>query len=66
MADIIDRANDKAQDDLERCISAARSPGTSSIHPIGSCHNCLDQLPAGQLFCNCDCRDDWQLRNPGK
>jgi hypothetical protein len=66
MADIIDRANNKAQDDLERCISAARSAGTSSIHPIGICHNYLDPLPTGQLFCNCDCRDDWQLRNPGK
>lgn len=66
MADIIDRANDKAQDDLGRCISAARSFGTTSILPIGLCHNCNDPLPGGQLFCDCNCRDDWQLRNPGK
>ena len=30
--------------------------------PCHRCHNCEASLPAGFLFCDTDCRDDYQRR----
>jgi hypothetical protein len=64
VADDIDRANDKAQDDLDKCIAVARMSGTY-LEPVGLCHNCAEPIERGE-FCDSHCRDDWQRRNPGK
>lgn len=62
MTDIIDAANDRAQSDLDANIKAARAVG-SALPETGFCHNCTDPIEAGK-FCDSDCRDDWQKRNP--
>lgn len=28
----------------------------------GHCHNCGEALARGRLFCDADCRDDWEHR----
>ena len=60
MTDLIDRASDREIEDRERFIGEARrAPGLLSI---GECHNCGASVPVGRLFCDVDCRDDWQRR----
>jgi len=64
MADIIDQANDRAEQDLAKAIDAARSGGglTALAKACGHCLSCGPgvPLPDGQRWCNADCRDDWQ------
>lgn len=64
MADDIDCANDKAQQDLDLCIQAARMGG--GLPATGECFNCTEPVMAGHKFCDANCRNDWQSRNPGK
>jgi hypothetical protein len=58
MADIIDQANDVA----EQMLTAQRSVRKhSKLVPAGSCHYCDELLPkVGQLFCNTECRVDFE------
>jgi hypothetical protein len=65
MADEIDRANDRAQQNLELSIRAAMS-SKSSLPAIGSCYNCDEPVVDGKRFCDAACRDDWQRAHPGK
>lgn len=60
MADKIDRAQEREQLDRERAIAAARA--RQPMLACGQCHNCLDAVPLGALFCDADCRDDWTVR----
>jgi hypothetical protein len=57
MADIIDEANDKAERDLELALRQ-RKP---TLPFKGSCWNCDLPLMQG-LFCDTDCRADWDRR----
>ena len=59
MADIIDRANDRAEQDLARARAARRMVGPD---PVGYCLSCGPgvKLPHPQRWCDGDCRDDWQ------
>lgn len=61
MPDFADLAAEREQIDTARAIEAARLP-RPTLQPRGSCHNCDAQLDAVALFCDADCRDDWQLR----
>lgn len=63
MSDIIDQANDRAQLDLERAIRAARSASPLPA-PCGHCLNCGESTGPAQRWCDDDCRDDWQARQP--
>lgn len=41
-------------------------PKARRLSPIGQCHNCRETLKEeGQLFCDTDCRDDYQRLGPG-
>jgi hypothetical protein len=64
VSDVIDQANDRAQQFLDHAIGNAAI--VRKLKPCGLCFNCEETLPAEQVFCNSDCRDDWQLRNPTK
>lgn len=50
MADFADVAAEREQLDTARAINAAR------------CYNCDAPVGAGLVFCDADCRDDWQAR----
>jgi hypothetical protein len=66
MSDIIDMANDRADQNLALSLKAARAP-ISTLPATGHCHNCDEELDGEALrFCDTDCRNDWQKRNPGK
>ena len=60
MADIIDRANDRAEQDLDRAVQAARR--VSGPDPVGYCLSCGPDVPLPHplRWCDGDCRDDWQ------
>lgn len=61
MADIIDQANDRAEQDLQRAIAAAAS-GVPPLPFTGSCYNCDAILPASMRFCDADCCADFERR----
>jgi hypothetical protein len=60
--DVIDQANERADQFLSHSLAtAAKQP---QLPPAsGKCFNCDEDVAAGERFCDCDCRDDWQLRN---
>lgn len=62
MADIADLAAEREQFDTARAIAAARQPVPAAPVPCGQCYNCDAGVGAGALFCDTDCRDDWQMR----
>lgn len=65
MADVIDQGNDRAEQFLAHALGQASSKA-NSLPPIGRCYNCESPLEGDKKFCDTDCRDDFQRRNPGK
>jgi hypothetical protein len=61
MSDEVDRANDQAQQMLDLQLKARKSV----IAPKGACHYCDEPLHDG-LFCNADCRDDFEKEQRAK
>jgi hypothetical protein len=61
MSHIVDLAQSAEALHLQRALAAVRTshPPLISCH---RCHNCDASLPAGVLFCDTDCRDDYQRR----
>ncbi len=44
--------------DTQTAIAAARQSG-SKLESRGTCYACDEELK-GRLFCNADCRDEWE------
>lgn len=64
--DIYDQATEQEEAMRERAIAAARN-SNPTLQANGRCHNCLvDMKQSAACFCDSDCRDDWQARNPNK
>ena len=61
MADEIDVANDRAQQDLDTALACARRH-EPALAPTGFCYNCNAQLDDETTFCDSDCRDDYEHR----
>ena len=58
--DQFDRAEELEQMDRDHCLAAARNkPG---LVACGGCHNCGERVAPGRLFCDVDCRDDYEKR----
>jgi len=57
MGDIIDKANERAEQ-LNELARSQRKP-TGPV-PNGICHFCGEPIEHGGRFCDIDCRDDWQ------
>jgi hypothetical protein len=63
LSDIVDLAQAAEALHLSLSMAAARNqPGR--LLPVGSCHNCGEELQdnASALFCSADCRDDYEYR----
>lgn len=58
--DIFDRAQALEEKERDACVDRARN--RPSMPSIGHCYNCDEALAAGQLFCDADCRDDYEKR----
>lgn len=62
-ADPVDRAVLEQQRLLERQLEAAKKAASAPrLVSTGHCHNCSERLGDSRLFCDADCRDDFQLR----
>jgi hypothetical protein len=61
--DIADMAQEAEYLILQQALRLAKlQPNT--LTACGRCHNCDASVPPGTHFCDQDCRDDWQRRNP--
>lgn len=61
--DEFDRAQEIEERDRALCVFAAlHPPKTDHIEPVGRCHNCGEELPPGALFCDAECRADYEKR----
>lgn len=64
--EIIDRAQEEVERQLERSLQLARNQGIK-YHAIGYCLNCGEPLDDGVRWCDADCRDDFlKWENRGK
>lgn len=52
---------DLAEEEIEQTLERARRTRAPELKHTGSCHNCDEPLAAG-LFCDHDCRDDYERR----
>lgn len=64
MADVFDQAQDRAQQDLEQCLQAARAAVAPKLKATGECRNplCGEPLEAGRLFCGPACAQEHARR----
>ena len=61
LSDIVDDA--QAVEALQLAINLANAlRPRSTLLACGSCYNCEAITPDGALFCDADCRDDYQRR----
>lgn len=58
MSDIADRAQDHIEREEPLMLAAGKRPPGPT--PNGFCHNCGE--PVANLFCDNDCRDDFEAR----
>ena len=62
MADDIDNACEREQQDRERAIQQARV-NTIVIAATGYCLECDEEVTKDKRWCDQDCRDTWQRWN---
>lgn len=63
MADIFDQASERETIDRELAIaSTLQRINASKLPATGACHNCAERLPASELFCDIDCKTDYEKR----
>ncbi len=65
MTDVIDHGNERAEQFLAHALGQALSKA-AKLPPKGRCYNCDANLCGDAKFCDPDCRDDFQQRNPDK
>lgn len=61
MSDEVDAANEQ----MEMALTSARLRRNPTLPAIGQCYNCEETLKAG-VFCDSDCRDDYEKRTRNK
>jgi hypothetical protein len=59
MADPADEASDFIDQELARQIAAAKNQARPAKTPVGTCHHCGEKVDKGMIFCDADCRDDF-------
>lgn len=61
--DPLDVANEATQAAIDRAISLIRkNQEETRLKPRGRCYNCEEKVLGKGLFCDGDCRDDYQYR----
>lgn len=58
MADIADLAQEDMERDAPYILAASKKPAGPA--PCGMCHNCEEPIAPETLFCDPDCRADWE------
>lgn len=64
MADEVDRGNDQAEQTLQHLVAQARR--VRALMPVGRCYNCEEHVEINRLFCDLDCREDYDRRQRRK
>jgi len=64
MSDVADRAEWRIAKDIENAMAHARK--TPQLVADGHCHYCDEDIDHARLFCNTDCRDDYQKEQEAK
>lgn len=59
MTDIFEAASEREALDRKLAIEHHRKV-KSSLLPVGYCHWCDSPVKASQLFCDSECREDWE------
>jgi hypothetical protein len=63
MADELDLASEREQIARDKAVSVIQNrPPAATAN--GYCLECQDPVKEGVRWCDADCRDDWQKRNP--
>lgn len=65
MTDIYDQATEREEQERAICIENARK-STYTLIPVQSCYFCGHVLASGRLFCDVECRDDWEIEQRAK
>jgi hypothetical protein len=58
--DQFDRATALEEAERDACVARARNKPT--MPAVCACYNCNEALAPGMLFCDKDCRDDFEKR----
>lgn len=58
MADDVDRANDLAEQQLQDALQKARK--VNRTKPTGFCKNCSNAVGDKKIFCDDECREDYE------
>jgi len=61
VADICDIAQEDMEREAPRMLAAAKK--RAGPQPTGTCHNCGEPVFWPNLFCDLDCRGDWEKRD---
>ena len=65
--DPMDRATELEELERQSAMNLHRAQAARDrLRPVGTCHNCQDQLKTNALFCDQSCRDDWERRRAAK
>lgn len=59
--DVIDSANERAEQFTQHSIANAVKV-KALPDPTGLCFNCAAPVAMHDRWCDCDCRNDWELR----
>ncbi len=62
MADQLDQASDLEELQRQQSIAAHLATTDQRMKSTGQCHNCQEELQGDTLFCDSDCRDDYDKR----
>lgn len=62
--DDADRAEGRIQASIIAGIDAARR--ASRLIPVGACYNCETIIGGGKIFCDSECREDFEVRRKQK
>lgn len=56
---------EQAEENVRRAIEAeiAAISKRPKLQATGTCYNCLENVDEERLFCDVDCKDDWEYRN---
>ncbi|KAF3999239.1 DUF2116 family Zn-ribbon domain-containing protein [Glaciimonas immobilis] len=64
MSDNADRADARIAAAVQSALNKVRD--TPSLCGDGHCHFCEEAVPDARVFCNADCRDDYQKHQAGR
>lgn len=56
--DDADRAEERIENTIADALAEVRRK--PSLIAVGHCHSCGEAIAPGHLFCDADCRTDWQ------